>query len=97
MLKKEYFKTKKTCRVTFYTPKLKAESVNLVGYFNDWDENAMPMEKLKDSRFKLIIELEKDKEYQYRFFVNQEEWINDLHADYCVKNEYGSENCVVRT
>ena len=58
---------------------------------------ASPMQKLSDKRFKLIIELEKGKEYQYRFFVDQKEWLNYPEADRCAINEFGSENCIIVT
>ena len=98
MLAKRYVKSKNITKVTFYTPtSLNAEAVYLVGDFNEWSEVATPMELLKDGRFKVIIELEPEKEYQFRYLVNSDEWHNDAEADRYVPNPYGGDNSVVTT
>lgn len=98
MLKKQYLKTNDICKVTFYTPAaIEAESICLVGDFNDWDEAATAMDKLKDGRFKVTLELEKDKEYQFRYLVNGTEWHNDWEADKYVPNPFSGDNSVVTT
>lgn len=98
MLKKQVLKTKEVCKVTFYTPAaIEAETIFLVGDFNDWDEQATPMEEMKDGRFKMVLELEQDKEYQFRYLVNGSEWHNDWEADKYVPNPYSGDNSVVIT
>ena len=98
MLKKQYANSKSTCKVTFYTPaEIAAETIYLVGDFNNWDEQATPMEKLKDGRFKTTLDLEKDNEYQFRYLVNGSEWHNDWEADKYVPNPYTGDNSVVVT
>jgi len=98
MVTKRYLKSKNVTKVTFYTSaELGAESVYLVGDFNEWDEQATPMEKLKDGRFKIVLELEPDKEYQYRYLVNGDEWHNDWEADKYIPNPYSGDNSVVTT
>ena len=48
MLKKQPLKSKPVCKVTFTLPEaVKAENAYLVGDFNDWDEKATEMKKLK--------------------------------------------------
>ena len=98
MLKKRFLKSKNVVQVTFYTADaLDAESVCLVGDFNDWDELAAPMNPLKDGRFKIVLELAPDCEFQFRYLVNGSEWHNDWDADQYVPNPHGSDNCVVTT
>lgn len=98
MLKKQFLKTKDLCKVTFYTPAaIEAETIFLVGDFNDWDEQTSPMEKLKDGRFKMTLELEQGREYQFRYLVNSSEWHNDWEADKYVPNPYSGDNSVVIT
>lgn len=98
MLKKEYPKSKAVCKVTFYTPAaIEAETIHLVGDFNEWDEQNQPMQKLKDGRFKLTLELEKGREYQFRYLVNSNEWHNDWEADKYVPNPFSGDNSVVTT
>ena len=96
MLKKKYLKSKEVCKVTFYTPaELEAEAVQLVGDFNEWSESATPMEPLKDGRFKVTIDLQKDSQYQFRYLVNGSEWHNDWEADEYTPNPFSGENSVV--
>lgn len=98
MLKKQFLKTKPVCKVTFYVPEeVDAENVHLVGDFNEWDEDATPMELLKDGRFKAVLDLEKGKEYQFRYLVNGSEWHNDWDADRYVPNPFLGDNSVVTT
>ena len=98
MLKKQYFKAKSICKVTFYTPAaIEAETVYLVGDFNQWDEKSIPMDKLKDGRFKAVLELDTDREYQFRYLVNGAEWHNDWEADKYVPNPFSGDNSVVIT
>jgi len=97
MLTKKFFKTKNACQVTFQLPpEIKATSVTVVGEFNDWDTTANPMKKVKGI-WKTSLELEKGREYQYRYFVNSAEWLNDPGADKYVPNNIDGENSVVVT
>ena len=98
MLKKQHLKSKPICKVTFYTPaEIEAENVTLVGDFNDWDEQATPMEALKDGRFKVTLNLDADAEYQFRYLINGSEWHNDWEADQYEPNPFSGDNSVVIT
>lgn len=98
MLKKQYLKSKPVCKVTFYTPAaIEAESVYLVGDFNDWDEEATPMTPLKDGRFKVTLNLDIGEQYQFRYLVDKAEWHNDWEADKYVPNPFSGDNSVVKT
>lgn len=98
MLKKENPKSKSVCRVTFYTPAaIEAETIHLVGDFNNWDEKSTPMQRLKDGRFKFTLNLDKGREYQFRYLVNGAEWHNDWEADKYVPNPFSGDNSVVIT
>lgn len=82
--KKQYLKSKPVCKVTFKLSKEEAknaDSVKIVGDFNDWDTEVAPMKKLKDGGFTSTVNLEKDKQYQFRYLLNDKEWENDWKAD----------------
>jgi 1,4-alpha-glucan branching enzyme len=97
MLKKQFLKAKSVCKVTFYLPQqISGESAFLVGDFNGWDESATAMERLKDGRFKVTLDLEKGMEYQFRYWVDGE-WHNDWDADSYVANPFSGDNSVVST
>jgi 1,4-alpha-glucan branching enzyme len=98
MLKKQYLKSKAICKVTFTLPEtVKAETVYLVGDFNAWDEKATKMKKAKTGAFSITLELDKDKEYQFRYLVNGAEWHNDWNADKYTPNPFSGDNSVVVT
>ncbi|MCY3834287.1 MAG: isoamylase early set domain-containing protein [Chloroflexi bacterium] len=91
-------RTDDTVQVCFYTEAMpEAESVNLVGSFDDWDENAHPMRRLKDGRFMAIKRFEANSRHEYRYLVNGQMWINEAEADSYTANPFGSDNCVVTT
>ncbi len=98
MLKKQVLKSKPVCKVTFTLPEaIKAESAYLVGDFNDWDEQATIMKKARNGHFSVTLELEKGREYQFRYLVNGTEWHNDWHADKYLPNPFSGDNSVVTT
>ena len=87
-----------TVQVCFYTEALpEAESVHLVGSFDDWDTSAHPMRRLKDGRFMAMRRFETNCRHEYRYLVDGETWINDAEAETYSPNPYGSDNCVVTT
>ena len=84
--------------VTFSLPaEIQGERVYLVGDFNNWDETAQPMLRDDDGSFFITLELEKGREYQFRYLINNDEWHNDWHADRYVPNPYSGDNSVVST
>lgn len=98
MLKKQFLKNKGVCKVTFYTPaSIEADTVHLVGDFNEWNETATEMTKLKDGRFKVTLNLDSGSDYQFRYLVNRSEWHNDWEADKYVPNPFSGDNSVVST
>lgn len=96
MIKKQYLKSRPICKVTFQLPAdAEAGSAVVVGDFNNWVLDATPMQQLKDGRFKVVVELEKDSEYQFRYLLDGAEWVNEEEADKYVPNPFYSENSVV--
>jgi 1,4-alpha-glucan branching enzyme len=97
-IKKQYLKTKPVCKVTFVLSKGMAKSagkVSLVGEFNGWDAKAHPMKLQKDGSFNVTLNLEKDREYQFRYLLDGTMWENDDCADRYVRTPYGDDNSVV--
>jgi 1,4-alpha-glucan branching enzyme len=98
-IKKKFFKAKNMCKVKFRLPKAAApdaKSVCIVGDFNNWDLHANPMKKLKKGDYTIELDLEPEKEYQYRYLIDESKWENDWKADKYVKNPYGDgDNSVV--
>ena len=97
-IKKEYTKNKTACKVTFVLPKKAtngAKSVSVVGDFNNWDSESIPMKRLKNGGFEAIINLKPNQEYQFRYLIDGTAWENDPAADKYIPTPYNSENSVV--
>ncbi|NAX41186.1 1,4-alpha-glucan branching protein, partial [Vibrio sp. V26_P1S5P106] len=70
--------------------------VSLVADFSDWQPQ--PMKKVaKSSIYKFKTRLPKNGKFQYRYLLNEQEWMNDSQADDYVVNEFGDHNCVLCT
>ncbi len=81
---KQFLKSKPECKVTFKFEKkadVMPESVKVVGNFNNWDRNAEPMRPLKSGDFTQTINLTSGAQFQFRYLVNDNLWINDDGAD----------------
>lgn len=97
-IKKQLLKTKDVCKATFTLTKNQvknAETVNIVGEFNDWSKTASPLKKFKNGNFKITLDLEKGKQYQFKYIVDGNNWINDDKADLYVPNNFSGENSVI--
>ncbi|MEL6625567.1 MAG: glycoside hydrolase family 13 [Bacteroidota bacterium] len=99
-MKKEFVANKAICKVTFSIPAeavVNAQSVKILGDFNDWDpRKGAEMKKQKDQSFALTMELALGKNYQFRYLVDGTHWINDWHADaYWPSPYHGIENSVI--
>ena len=98
-MKKRMLKTKPVCKVTFELPgeaAAAATSVHLVGDFNDWDMGSTPMKRRKDGSFSVTIDLDCDREYQYKYLIDSKTWENDWAADKYTPSPVGNgENSVV--
>jgi len=95
---KQYNKKDNLCKVTFKLSEVifdSATQVNLVGEFNNWELDSMPMNKLKDGDFSISIYLEKGQEYQFKYLIDGWRWVNDPDSDKHVPNGFHSENSVI--
>jgi 1,4-alpha-glucan branching enzyme len=82
--KKQYLKSKAVCKVTFKLLKAQAHAANsvcLVGDFNEWDVTSTPMKKLKNGDFTITVNLATDTQYQFRYLLDDKAWENDWEAD----------------
>ena len=100
-LKKSFSSDGKKCTVVFtVNPEAAAgaEKVYLAGDFNSWDTTSIPMKKGPDGSFSVKKQLETNKEYQFRYCLDGNRWINDWKADKYVRSELANDdNSVVDT
>ncbi len=101
MIKKQYVKSRQVYKTTFrlakneLPEKYEVETAHLVGDFNDWDRESMPMEYLKNGDFKVSLDLEPGEKYEFRYLLNSEEWFNEWEADEYILGGFGEDNCVL--
>lgn len=99
MIEKTYLKTKPQCKVKFALPIEQlagAKQVHLVGDFNGWDETATPMRKQKNGLFASTINLDKGQQYQFRYLIDGQIWLNDESADGYAQSPISPEhNCIL--
>ena len=99
MLKKQYLKSKPTCKVTFTLPKVAAENaaeVKVLGDFNDWSWDKGAIMKSSKEEFKTTIELATGKSYAFRYMIDDSGWENDWAADAYEPSPYtGIDNSIV--
>lgn len=84
-------------RVTFSLPSsFWADSIYLVGDFNNWDTTSTPL-TLQDGCWAVTLDLDIGRSFHYRYLINETEWVNDWQSDAFAQNERGEESSVVVT
>jgi 1,4-alpha-glucan branching enzyme len=99
-IKKNYQDDKTVCKVTFTIPgeiAKKYKKAFLVGDFNNWDIDSTPMKKMKrNGNFSVTLELNVNKEYEFRYLLDNSFWINEPDADKLVPTYFqDAENSVI--
>ena len=94
-IKKQFLKSKPVCKVTFTVPAEEANKVTVVGSFNEWNEKATPLKKLKNGSFKGTVDLESGKSHEFRYLIDGT-YVNEQNADGLTWNDYaGAEDSVL--
>jgi len=97
-MEKKFLKTRPICKVTFTLPgeaAPKAETVCVMGEFNDWSRDATPMKRQKNGGFSVSLDLETGRSYRFRYLIDGRKFENDWAADRYEPNPYGGEDSVV--
>lgn len=99
-ISKNFMKSRPSCKVKF---QLKPEDINgansiyLVGDFNDWNNESHPLKKRKDGSFQIEVELALGYDYQFRYRTESDDWFNDIEADAFVPCAFAkTENFLVK-
>jgi hypothetical protein len=72
-----------------------ARSVHVVGTFNDWRPESLPLEEVDhDGVWRATVVLPTGT-YEYMFVVDGERWVADRLADRVVADDFGRENSIV--
>jgi 1,4-alpha-glucan branching enzyme len=94
-VKKQFIKTKPVCKVTFSLEAKEADSVAVIGDFNNWNPSEGTLSKQKNGTFKAAFDLPKDTSFEYRYLVDGV-FVNETEADAYRWNDFAcAENCVL--
>ena len=97
-LEKKFLKSKPVCKVKFSVsgePFATASSVSLSGDFNDWSVDQLPLKRARDGSWSVSVDLENNREYQFRYVVDGSHWTNEPEADRFAFNGIDAENSVL--
>lgn len=99
-IKKQFLKSKPVCKVSFKLnakDAIGAKTVQIVGEFNNWDQSTTQMNELKSGDFTQTLNLEQNKNYQFRYLIDGVKWSNEVEADSKTGNEFDEFNDVIST
>lgn len=94
MIQKTIYKTKDYCKVKFNLDIENKETVAILGLNGDWT-TPVPMKKKKDGSFAAEVQLPKSTQHEFRYLLNEQEWLNEPEADGEVVNTYGTTNSLL--
>jgi len=73
-----------------------ANSVSLVGDFNNWsEEQHVLQDRDNDGVWEVEVPLERGEVYTYNFLINDKEWISDPRAVNHIEDSFGGEKSVL--
>lgn len=75
-----------------YKPETETEILSIAGDFNDWQPETMRAKK--DGSFYIRKYLESGRSYQFRYVVNETQWLTD-DTLFSVENPFGTKNSVI--
>lgn len=94
MVQKTYFKTKDYCKVKFTYNAQNAETIEIMGLNSDW-QNSKLMSRKKDGTFTCDVSLPKGSRHEFKYLINETDWVNEPEADSELPNEFGGINSVI--
>lgn len=81
-----------TCTFTYQSNT--AKTVTLVGSFNNWNPENLPMKRIDENRWVISITLPAGI-YYYQFVINGKKWVVPPYADMYTEDGFGGKNAVV--
>jgi len=90
-IKKQFLKSKPVCKVTFEVLDPEADLIVLMGEFNEWSKSSHPMNKMKNGKHKITVDLDTEKKYAFKYLVDGNTWLLEEEADQQVPSGMGAE------
>jgi len=81
--------------VSFSLPQIiEAKSISIVGDFNSWNQERLPMKRNKKGAWQAKLKLEPNHSYEFRYLLDGDRWLNDDACESC-PNPFGTNNSVL--
>lgn len=94
MLQRTFVKSKGAYKIKFTLQAENAQLVELFGLNNDW-ENPILLKRKKDGSFAAEVALPKDTKHEFKYRINQKDWLLEEDADKQVPNVFGTKNSML--
>ena len=94
MLQKTFIKSKGAYKVKFTLKPENAKTVEILGLNDDW-ETPITVSKKKDGSFCAEVALPKDTKQEFKYRINQTDWLIEEEADAQAPNAFGSTNSIL--
>jgi hypothetical protein len=96
MIKKVNKRNSNNVKATFVLPDDHPYGeVSVVGDFNDWTPGKDRFVRRSNHTYSVSIMLEEGKEYAFRYYSEEQGWVNEEEADGYRDNEFGETNCII--
>lgn len=98
MIKKVNKRKSDNVKVTFVLPDDHPYGdVYVVGDFNDWSQDEDKFIRRSNHTYSVSMMLKEDSRYAFRYYSEEQGWVNEENADDFESNEFGETNCIVET
>lgn len=99
MIKKVNKRNSDRVKVTFVLPEDHpyGDEISVVGDFNDWTPGKHRFVRRSNQTYSTNVMLPENGRHAFRYYSEEQGWINEEEADDIVYNDFGSTNCVVET
>jgi 1,4-alpha-glucan branching enzyme len=72
-----------------------ADQIHLVGDFNDWNRESLPLRRNGRDDWRVEVELDRGREYHFRYLIDGDNWRSEWRADRHVAGSDGAYDSVV--
>jgi hypothetical protein len=98
MIKKVNKRDSNRVKVTFVLPDDHPYGdVSVAGDFNDWTPGANRFVRRSNHTYSTSVMLDEGERYAFRYYSEEQGWVNEDGADDYEPNEYGETNSIVTT
>ncbi len=99
MIKKVNKRSSDRVKVTFVLPEDHpyGDDISVVGDFNDWTTGEHRLVRRSNQTYSTNVLLPEEERFAFRYYSEEDGWINEEEADDFEPNAFGTTNCVVAT